>query len=111
MLNDRGHLTEGTTMNVFFVEGGVVRTPALSSGILEGITRGLVVELVAREGLPFEEGFYPADALRKADEAFVTSTTRDVMPVGSVDGEPLRSPGPITTRIVPGNFRVPRRGQ
>ncbi len=102
MLNAEGHLAEGTTMNIFFVSGGVVRTPALESGILEGITRGVVVRLVREEGLPLEEGRYPPEALREAEEAFVTSTTRDIMPVYSVDGRVLesRGPGPVTRRLI-----------
>jgi branched-chain amino acid aminotransferase len=101
MLNAEGHLTEGTTANVFLVRSGVVRTPSLESGILEGITRGLVIRLLAEEGLPLEEGHLSAEDLRGADEAFITSTTRDVMPVTEVDGAPIGdgAPGPITRRI------------
>jgi branched-chain amino acid aminotransferase len=101
MLNADGHLTEGTTANVFLVREGIVRTPSLESGILEGITRGLVIRLVEEEGLDFQETLLGAEDLRDADEAFLTSTTRDVMPVREVDGSPLRggAPGPVTRRI------------
>ena len=101
MLNAGGHLTEGTTANVFVVSGGTVRTPSLTSGILEGITRGLVIRLIGEEGFPLEEASLGPDDLRHADEAFLTSTTRDVMPIGLVDGErlPGEIPGPVTRRL------------
>jgi len=100
MLNAEDHLTEGTTANVFFVRDGTVHTPALDSGILEGITRGLVIRMLGEENLPFEVGLYGADDLRSADEAFLTSTTRDVMPIHDVDGTPLgEAPGPISRRL------------
>jgi branched-chain amino acid aminotransferase len=101
MLNAEGFITEGTTANVFFVEGGTVHTPALASGILEGITRGLVIRMLGEEAIPIAEGSYTADRLRGADEAFFTSTTRDVMPIREVDGHVLGGgrPGPFTLRL------------
>lgn len=101
MLNAEGDLTEGTTANVFFVRDGTVHTPSLGSGILEGITRGVVIRLIGEEGLPFKEGVFGPDALRDADEAFISSTTRDVMPIGEVDGERLNGPipGPVTALL------------
>lgn len=102
MRNDDGYLTEGTTSNLFMVRGGKVRTPSLASGILEGITRGLVLRMLAEEGFPAEETLVGPEELREADEAFVTSTTRDVMPVGRVDDRPLPGPlpGPVTRRLM-----------
>ena len=76
MLNNEGDLTEGTTANVFFVKDGVVHTPSLGSGILEGITRGVVIRLIGAEGIPFAEGRFGPEDLRCADEAFISSTTR-----------------------------------
>jgi len=102
MLNAGGHLAEGTTANVFFVREGTVHTPALGTGILEGITRGLLIRLLGEEGIPCREGDYLPDELRGADEAFLTSTLRDVMPVGEVDGERVGGavPGPVTRRLM-----------
>jgi branched-chain amino acid aminotransferase len=101
MLNADGYLTEGTTANVFFVKDGVVRTPELLSGILEGITRGLVIKLLAGEGISCVEGLYTGDDLRAADEAFITSTTRDVMPVREVDDAAIGTgcPGPTAVLL------------
>ena len=90
--NTSDDLCEGTGTNVFIVVDGRLLTPPLSSGCLAGITRELVLELIdaGEEALPL-------DALAAADEAFLTSSTRDVQAIASVDGEPLPSaPGPLT---------------
>jgi branched-chain amino acid aminotransferase len=102
MLNTEGFLTEGTTSNIFFVRDGVAHTPALETGILEGITRGLVLRMLADQGLGAREGNYGPEELRGADEAFITSTIRDVMPVRDVDGATvgLTRPGPVTRRLM-----------
>ncbi len=96
LLNNRGELCEGTGSNIFVVQGGRIRTPPLSSGCLAGITRELVGELVEVE----EATLTPVD-LDRAEEVFITSSTRDVQPVASVDGRlyPGRS-GPVTNRVV-----------
>jgi branched-chain amino acid aminotransferase len=101
LLNAAGHLTESTTANVFFVTDGVARTPALECGLLRGITRGLVLDLLAESGVPTEEGRFTAAEFGNADEAFITSTTRDVVPVGEVDGERFPAvPGPVTRTLM-----------
>lgn len=88
-----GRLCEGTGANVFVVHGGRVRTPALSSGCLAGVTRALVLEHTDAE-----ETDLGLDDLATADEAFLTSSTREVQPVGSVDDRLLpAAPGPRTT--------------
>jgi branched-chain amino acid aminotransferase len=88
----RGRLCEGTGANVFVVADGRLRTPPLTSGCLAGVTRALVLE-----HLDVEEVDLPLDALAGADEAFLTSSTREVQPIGNVDGHPLpAAPGPCT---------------
>ena len=101
MLNADEFITECTTANVFFVRDGVVHTPALESGILEGITRGFVMHLLGEERIPSAQGLYGPDDLRTADEVFVTSTTRDVLPVSAIDDAPVGTvcPGPVTARL------------
>ena len=90
--NTAGDLCEGTGSNVFGVHDGRLLTPPLSSGCLAGITRELLAEVVEVEERPL-----PLDALARADEAFLTSSTRDVVPIARVDGRPLpRAPGPVT---------------
>jgi len=86
LLNLDGHLTEGTTTNLFFVKKGRLFTPALSCGLLEGVTRGTVIQLARRAGRRVREGRYTPDDLKKADEVFLTSTTLEVAPVVRVMG-------------------------
>lgn len=94
-----GNLAEGPGFNVFFVKGGTVFTPA--TNVLEGITRKTVVELAREIGAAIEAGDYPADALRTADEAFISSTAGGIMPVTKVDGKTLGDgrAGPISWRL------------
>jgi branched-chain amino acid aminotransferase len=90
--NTRGELCEGTGTNVFVGTGGRLVTPPLDSGCLAGVTRAVVLEVcdVAEETLPLE-------ALAAADEAFLTSSTREVQPIRLVDGVALpAAPGPLT---------------
>ncbi len=87
MLNARGKLTEGTICNLFFYKDGVVCTPSLACGILDGITRGIVIELAKREGLNVKEGAFTRADLYSAEEVFVTNTTMEVMPVSKVDSQ------------------------
>jgi len=91
--NTAGELCEGTGSNIFLVVGGRLCTPPLSSGCLSGITRQLVIELVE-----VDEVSLPIEALGEADEAFLTSSTRDVQAIGTVDGRAFAAaPGPLTT--------------
>ena len=97
--NTRGELCEATGSNVFVVVDGVVRTPPLSSGCLAGITRELVLEWCAHEGLDVVEETLPLDVLGRADEVFLTSSIKDVFPVSALDGRPLPAPGPVTAAV------------
>jgi len=98
--NTRGDLCEATGSNVFVVHDGRVRTPPASAGCLLGVTRALVIECCTVEGIPCEEVPVPMDALRTADEAFLTSSTREVQAIRAVDGVDLPvAPGPVTARL------------
>jgi branched-chain amino acid aminotransferase len=109
MLDLVGRVTELSSSNVFFVKDGVVVTPALSLGLLEGITRAVVMELGRARGLIVREAFHGPEALAGADEVFVTSTLREVMPVtelllGAEGATELRAvgagkPGPFTKQL------------
>jgi branched-chain amino acid aminotransferase len=94
-----GYLTEGAGFNLFFARAGTLFTPARN--VLEGMTRGSVLDLAAELGIPTQVGDFPADDLRGADEAFITSTAGGVMPVAHVDGVALGSgrPGPLSLRL------------
>ncbi len=85
MLNTGGFLTEGTICNIFFVSRGILCTPSVEAGILDGITRDLVIGLARKKGIKVDEGmFYPEDLLG-ASEVFFTNTTAEVMPVARVE--------------------------
>jgi D-alanine transaminase len=79
----------------------VVRTPPLDVGILDGITRAKVLELARGNGIPLEEARLSPDELRAADEVFITSATRAVLPVTRLDEQPVGDgvPGPVTRRL------------
>jgi branched-chain amino acid aminotransferase len=92
--NTAGNLCEGTGSNVFVGIRGQLITPPLTAGCLAGITRELLLEVI-----DVVEKDLPLDALASADEAFLTSSTRDVQPIATVDGVPLPAcPGPLTER-------------
>jgi branched-chain amino acid aminotransferase len=102
LLNQAGHLAEGASTNVFVVRAGKLRTPPLATGILAGITREVVLELAAGLSIDAGEETLGAEDLRKADEAFLTSSTREIVPIRSVDGQPVGDgrPGTVTRRLL-----------
>jgi branched-chain amino acid aminotransferase len=90
-LNDKGFLAEAGMSNIFIVTGGLLRTPGRDSGILEGITRKIVLELASQLGISSrEEDIRPAE-LFKAEEAFLTNSLIEVMPLTEVDGRKIGS--------------------
>lgn len=104
--NTKNELCEGSACNVFLVKEGQLHTPPLSSGCLAGVTRELTLEVCRSHGIPVSEEPLPASALADADEAFLTSSMREVQAIASVDGTPLsQSVGPLTRRVA-GLFRV-----
>ncbi len=101
MLNAEGRLTECTTSNIFFVQHGTLCTPSVACGILDGITREVVLTLAREQGLKTEESAYTPEALRQAEECFLTNTTMELMPVRDVDQHLVGSgkPGPLTRAL------------
>ena len=98
--NTVGNLCEATGSNVFVVDGDRVLTPPGRAGCLLGVTRALVLEVGAEIGVECVEEDMPITVLHDAQEAFLTSTTRDVQSISSVDGRALaRAPGPLTSRL------------
>jgi branched-chain amino acid aminotransferase len=81
LLDDRGQVTEGASSNVFAVRGGRVATPPLAAGILEGVTRGVVLALAREAGVAVDEVPLRPEDLAAADELFITSTVREIVPV------------------------------
>jgi branched-chain amino acid aminotransferase len=98
--NTRDELCEATGSNVFLVEAGTLVTPPEASGCLLGVTRALVLRLAEQLGIDAMEADRPVDALAGADEAFLSSTTREVQAIAHVDGVALpHAPGPLTRRL------------
>jgi|SRR5579863_417212 len=102
LLNTRGSLTEGSVSNLFFLRGGVLFTPSLKAGILPGITRERVLALARQQGMATKEGSFSSWLLRSADEAFLTSTSWEIVPLTFLDGNPIGSgrPGKTTRRLI-----------
>jgi len=104
VLDREGRVCEGSTSNVFFVKAGKLVTPPEDAGILLGITRDKLLELAKSWHVPTElRTFFPSE-LVGADEAFITSSIREVAPVVRVDGKTVGSgrPGPLTLRFLAG---------
>jgi len=101
LLNWEQHLTECTVSNVFFVLDGTLRTPALECGLLDGITRMIVIRLAEALDIHVEKGHYTVDLLYRADECFLTNTSMEIMPVTSIDRRPVGNgkPGPLTRKL------------
>lgn len=101
MLNHKGEVTECTTSNILFVKNGCLCTPAVECGILDGITREIVLLLAREDALKIDEGSYAVEQLKESDECFLTNTTMEIMPVREIDGERIgeKTPGPITQRL------------
>lgn len=99
MGNTYGELCEGTGSNVFLVVDGELVTPPLSSGCLAGVTRRLVLAACQAAGIPCHERDLPLSALRTCEEAFLTSSTRDVHPIEQLDDRTLPAPGPVTLAV------------
>ncbi len=100
MLDADGQINEGCTSNVFMVQRGVLITPPDEANILFGITRKLICEVAEEVQVPVEFRPIAPEELLKADEVFISSSTREVMPVRSVDGVLIQgAPGPLTMRL------------
>jgi branched-subunit amino acid aminotransferase/4-amino-4-deoxychorismate lyase len=97
-LNTSGNLCEAATSNLFLVKNGTLLTPSPASGCLPGITRGVVIELAARLGIPVQETDLPARLIHEADEIFLTSSIRGVMGVSRFEQRHLPA-GPLTGRL------------
>jgi branched-chain amino acid aminotransferase len=107
MRNYRGELAECTQSNLFVVKDGAALTPPADAGLLAGITREFLFEVGADDGIAVREAVLKDDDLFGADEAFLTSTTREVVPIVQVDSRNIGSgtPGPITRALLAGYRR------
>ena len=101
MLNHKGEIAECTGDNVFLVKDGVLRTPPLDAGILEGVTRNAVIELAQAANITVEQIGLTRHDVFAADECFLTGTAAEVIPVVKCDGRAIGTgkPGPITCQL------------
>ncbi len=99
LLDDQGNLSEGTGENLFVVRGGVVATPPAACDVLEGITADTVAAICRSEGIPLERRMMVRSDLYVADEAFLTGTAAEIVPLREVDDRLIGEPGPITKKI------------
>ena len=101
LLNHQNYCTESSTSNFFFVKGNVLCTPSLEMGILSGITRNFIIKCAREAKLVVNEGAFTKSDLWNADEAFISSTLKEIMPVKSIDHEKIFSeiPGKITKKL------------
>ena len=102
MRNYRGEIAECTTSNLFVVRNGAALTPPLAAGLLPGITREFLFEVGAERAIPVREAVLRDEDLFAADEAFLTSTTRELVPIVRVDDRPIGAgtPGPVTRALL-----------
>jgi branched-chain amino acid aminotransferase len=112
MLDSGGFVAEASGQNVFVVTDGVVRTPPPSAGILKGITRDVVLELCGELGIAMREDYLNRYDVYTAEEAFLTGTASEIVPIREVDGRTIgtAAPGPVTLRLREGFQSLVRRG-
>lgn len=101
LIGRTGHVLEGPTFSIAWIDQGTLVTPALDLGILASITRAAVLEVATDRGLDVEEGSFELDRVLAADEVMVLSTVKEVLPVVAID-ETTFAAGPVTTRLAEG---------
>ena len=99
MLNERGEVAECTSANIFAVKDGKILTPPLNSGCLEGVTRGILMEIAPEAGVSVVEQALRPEDLYSADEVFISSTNRNLISVGEIAGKTIPTPGPVCERL------------
>lgn len=112
-LNEKGLLAEASMSNIFLVTDGILRTPGQESGILPGITRETILELASPLGINTLEHDIRLDELSQAQEAFLTNSLIEVMPLTEIDGKPIGSgrPGSVTKRLLAAYRKMVRMGE
>jgi branched-chain amino acid aminotransferase len=102
LLTADGKLSDGITSNIYMVRDGKLLTPGHEAGIVQGITRGVVLELAREMGLQVVEGLFEVGEVADAQEMFLTSSTREVVPIARIDGKPIGDgkPGTVTLMLL-----------
>lgn len=101
LLNWESHVTECTVSNLFFIRDGRLCTPALACGLLDGITRNIVLNVAREAQIPIDEGHFEIGKIHMADECFLTNTSMEIMPVTTVDERSVGNgkPGLLTQQL------------
>lgn len=99
LLNEHGHVAEGSGENLFIVRDGTLHTPPETAGVLRGVTREVIIDFARDLDIPFVESDLLRHDLYVADEAFFTGTAAEVVPIREVDNRELGPPGPVTRRL------------
>ncbi len=112
MLNHKGEVAECTADNIFIVRNGALRTPPKDAGILEGVTRAVVMELAVAAGITVVEETMTRHDIYTAEECFITGTAAEIMPVVSLDNRQIGNglPGPITGQLLAAFRKYTRAG-
>jgi branched-chain amino acid aminotransferase len=100
MLNYRGYVAEGTVSNIFFLKDKVLCTPSVGVGILDGITRRIIIEIASDLGIKVRQGRFKRDDIYHADEVFISNTTMEVMPVSEVDDVKIKTEADKLTGVI-----------
>lgn len=102
LLNGKGNVTECTSSNLFLIKNGVLRTPALREGLMPGVTRKHVMVLARRQRIRVQESALSLRQVAAADEIFITSTLKGIMPVSRLERRRIGTaiPGPLTQRLM-----------
>jgi branched-chain amino acid aminotransferase len=102
LLTPDGVISDGITSNMYIIRGGKLLTPSHEAGIIAGITRSVVLELARNMGLEVNEGLFGVAEIQTAEEMFLTSTTREIVPIARVDGNRIGNgkPGSITLALL-----------
>ena len=106
LLNENGYIAEGSGENIFIVKNGVLSTPSLSSGCLEGLTRDSIITIARDLGYEVQERSLVRTELYTADEVFFTGTAAEVTPINSVDKRRIGLPGPVTLELQARFFEI-----
>lgn len=98
-LTEVGHVAEGVVSNIFWVKDDQVFTPAVGTGILNGVTRQFILTLLEKLDIPFEEGYYHREELVRSDYAFMTNSIQEIVTLTDVDGQSFTSETPIIHQL------------
>ncbi|NUK32007.1 aminodeoxychorismate lyase [Parageobacillus sp. VR-IP] len=104
-LNEQGYVAEGIVSNIFWVKNETVYTPAIRTGILNGVTRQFVLAMLRTLNIAYKEGFYPLTHLKQADEIFVTNSIQEIVPIYQVEGRAYAGADGTITSLLQKHYR------